>query len=286
MKQCPSCKAEFDSTEWKCPACGWGPEVRDGFITFAPSLADEGGGFAPEYFEGLAQNEPGNFWFENRNRLLAWALDKYFPNCKTLLEIGCGTGFVLSRLHQDFPAVNFTGSEVFIEGLRFAAKRLSGVQLFQMDARNIPFKEEFDVIGAFDVLEHIEEDEQVLQEMYRAVKPSGGIIITVPQHKWLWSQLDDMSYHKRRYSRKELVDRVRSAGFDVAFTGSFVSFLLPAMLASRLRKKRGDIDIQGEFKIGARANSILSAVMRSEAALIRAGVRFPAGGSLLLIAKK
>jgi ubiquinone/menaquinone biosynthesis C-methylase UbiE len=202
------------------------------------------------------------------------------------LEIGCGTGFVITGLRAKFPQVSFTGSEIFLAGLRFAADRLPGVQLLQMDARHIPFKEEFDVVGAFDVLEHIEEDEAVLTEMFRAVRPGGGIMITVPQHPWLWSQLDDLSYHKRRYTRRELLTKVRAAGFEVKLVTSFVSFLLPLMYLSRLRKKRGEIDIQQEFKIGHTVNLALSAVMRFETMLIRSGIRIHAGGSLLLVATK
>ena len=64
-----------------------------------------------------------------------------------------------------------------------------------MDARRIPFEDEFDVIGAFDVLEHIKEDEQVLVQMHRAVKSGGGIMLTVPQHMFLWSEQDVQAHH-------------------------------------------------------------------------------------------
>lgn len=66
-----------------------------------------------------------------------------------------------------------------------------------MDARRIPFEGEFDVIGAFDVLEHIEEDERVLGQLNAALRSGGGIIATVPQHQWLWSEMDTVSGHRR-----------------------------------------------------------------------------------------
>jgi SAM-dependent methyltransferase len=269
-----------------CPSCGQQPPTRDDFLVFAPSLAEEGDGFSPDYFQVLAANEKGNFWFENRNRLIEWALRKYFPTCCSFLEIGCGTGFVLSYLRSTHSDISFTGSEIFLTGLRFASGRLSGVQLLQMDARHIPFEDEFDVIGAFDVLEHIEEDEAVLSEMYRSVKPGGGILVTVPQHRWLWSRVDEISFHKRRYSNRELRNKVQEAGFEVVRSTSFVSFLLPLMGATRLRKKKGRVDIDEEYKISAVVNKMLSSIMSLEARAIRAGFRFPAGGSLLLIAKK
>lgn len=55
-----------------------------------------------------------------------------------------------------------------------------------------PFRKEFDTIGVFDVLEHVHEDEQILAQMHRAVHPDGGgIMLTVPQHPWLWSPTDE-----------------------------------------------------------------------------------------------
>src|SRR4030095_11666933 len=149
---------------------------------------------------------------------------------KTFLEIGCGTGFVLSGVKEALPSLTLAGSEIFSEGLGFAAQRLPDVDLFQMDARRIPFREEFDVIGAFDVLEHIQEDEAVLTQMYAATKKGGGILITVPHHPFLWSGSDEFARHARRYKTRELCDKVRRAGFHVLRVTSFVSVLLPALI--------------------------------------------------------
>ena len=77
-----------------------------------------------------------------------------------------------------------------------------------MDARRIPFEREFDVVGAFDVLEHIVEDEDVLGQMFKATRPGGGLLVTVPQHPFLWSASDEHAMHQRRYSRAELRRKV------------------------------------------------------------------------------
>ena len=114
-----------------------------------------------------------NFWFRARNKLIIWALRRYFPNAATFLEIGCGTGFVLAGVRQAFPKLRISGSDIFTEGLVFARERAVSVSLFQMDARCIPFTEEFDVIGAFDVLEHIEEDVDVLRQMFKSTRVGG-----------------------------------------------------------------------------------------------------------------
>src|SRR5262249_55958885 len=141
----------------------------------------------------------------NRARLINLLLKRYFPHAGNLLEIGCGTGSVLLALRTAFPRLELAGSELFPRGLEFARQRLgSKVLLLQMDARAIPAVCEFDVIGAFDVIEHIEEDERVIGQIYTALKPGGGTIIAVPQHPCLWSPADDAARHQRRYVRGEL----------------------------------------------------------------------------------
>ena len=232
--------------------------------------------------------EAGNFWFRSRNRLLVWALQRYFPEAKNLLEIGCGTGFVLSGLRLTFPQLVLSGSEIFSEGLNFAAERLPGVELFQMDARRIPFREEFDLIGAFDMLEHVKEDEEVLSQMYRATRPGGGILLTVPHHPFLWSASDDFARHVRRYTTRELNDKVKRAGFDVLLVTSFVTLLLPLLVLSRFKQQfnGGKFDPAAEFNISSWMNTTLEKILDGERTMIRAGLSFPAGGSLLLVARR
>lgn len=152
------------------------------------------------------------------------------------MEIGCGTGFVVSAVSRALPHLEISASEIFAHGLEFAERRCPGITLFQMDARAIPFDSAFDVIGAFDVIEHIEEDDLVLRNIWRALKPGGGVLLTVPQHRFLWSAQDERAFHKRRYSSPELCLKLRQAGFTVRHITSFVSLLFPFMLISRLRK--------------------------------------------------
>ena len=235
MKICPACGNRFEANDFYCPVCRHSPELRDGYPDFAPELKAGYDGFNAGLFASLAKLEEGNFWFESRNRLLIWTLSRYFPYTETFLEIGCGTGFVLSGIRREFQGTKLFGSDIFSEGFAYAKDRVPEATFYQMDARNIPFENEFDVIGAFDVIEHIEEDEVVLSQIFRAVKSKGGLILTVPQHQWLWSKNDESACHKRRYSKKGLMKKVEKAGFRVLRLTSFVSFLLPLMAASRLR---------------------------------------------------
>ncbi len=263
MKRCASGHV-YTNAEWNCPDCGDGPVRLDGYLAFAPELARKNDGFAAEYFPKVATFEEGNFWFESRNRLLLWAVGRYFPQLQV------------------------SGSEMFVDALPYAASRLPGTTLFQMDARRIPFESEFDLIGGFDVLEHIEEDNAVLREMHRALQPGGGLILTVPQHPFLWSVIDDYSFHKRRYTRSELIGKVRAAGFEILTVTSFISILLPFMFLSRLRRRSAarDFDPHAEFKIGAGVNRILTQALTLERLAIQQGASLPMGGSLLLVAQR
>lgn len=246
-------------------------------------------GFKTHYFKELAELEAGNFWFRARNKLILWALHKYSSGLKSFLEIGCGTGFVISAISKQFPEARLSGSEYLEEGLVHARHRVPGAEFTQMDARHISFESELEAIGAFDVLEHIEEDEVVLQQIYKALKPGGIVFITVPQHRWLWSAVDEYACHVRRYDANELHQKVCRAGFEIIQSTSFISVLLPAMYLSRLlqwNKTDMNMDDVAGLHINPILNKIFEWFLGFELILIRVGVSLPVGGSRLLVARK
>lgn len=290
MKICCFCQTPFESETWVCPACKASPEERASGIVFAaPDMAEEGDGFRPEYFNELSRLEIDNFWFRARNALILDTLHTHCSEAASFLEVGCGTGNVLAAVASEFPSSRLVGSEVFRVGLAFAQKRLPNVKFLQMDARRIPYSEEFDTVGAFDVLEHIDEDSLVLAQMHRALLPGGTLILTVPQHPWFWTYQDVLACHVRRYSAAELVEKVEQAGFRVVDSVSFVSLLFPLMWLSR-RIHRFDTshrtDALADMRVSPLLNRLLGKVMDAEMFLIRRGLRFPVGGSILLVAKK
>jgi SAM-dependent methyltransferase len=287
MKRCLACDFGFEGESWACPECGHRPVSCNGLLRFAEDLLNERVGFKPEYFARLAGIEETNFWFRARNELIQWALRDYFPNAKSFFEVGCGTGFVLAGIRESFPRMRLAGSEIFIDGLAIAQTRLPNAELYQMDARRIPFEREFDVVGAFDVLEHVAEDEVTLAQMFNAIQPGGGLLLTVPQHRFLWSASDEYAMHQRRYARAELRKKVESAGLQIERITSFNSLLLPLMIWSRmLRKRDQDLQLWREFEISPALNKTLESILKLERMVIRKGVSFSAGGSLLLIGRK
>jgi SAM-dependent methyltransferase len=262
-------------------------ERRDGFLSWAPELARQNDGFDPASFRALAEAEPGHFWFRGRNAIILWALRRYFPNAASFLEVGCGTGFVLSGVAGSFPELRLAGSEIYTEGLGFAARRVPRAELEQMDGRRLPYVGEFVVAAGFDVIEHIEEDQLVLENLYRATKPGGGCLLTVPQHPWLWSAADEVACHKRRYRRQDLHEKVAAAGFRVLRSTSFVSFLLPLLaLARRTRARNRNSVEQESLHVNPVLNGLLEQVLGLERLLIRVGLDLPVGGSRLVVAKR
>lgn len=289
MKVCLKCQNTFSSLGWSCPSCSYEPVRLNGIEAHAPEFASGGGGFKSEYFAELARIEADSFWFRARNELIVWALRTYKPDAQNFFEVGCGTGFVLSGIANAYPKIALSGSEIFLEGLSHAAERIPSSCFMQMDARHIPFENEFDAIGAFDVLEHIEEDDAVLTQLYRAMTPGGILLLTVPQHPWLWSASDEYACHVRRYTCLEIESRLAKPGFEILRSTSFVTGLLPAMIFSRWLQKgklTKCVDPTAELRIPKALNAIFKVLMRPELKLIRLGLSFPIGGSRLIVAKK
>ena len=284
MKICPACDARFDAVIWSCPSCAWTAPLHGN----VPSLATSEGvhGFAAEFFPTLHHIERTHFWFRGRNAVITWAIRRYFPAAKTFLEVGGGNGQVTRAIQRACPGMRLTVSEVFLEGLAAATASIEGVEFVQADLLRLPWDGEFDLIGAFDVLEHVNDHDVAVAQMRRALRPGGGIVITVPQHPSLWTDVDEVAKHQRRYSRAELVGLLERAGFRVRRVTSFVSLLLPVFIATRRWRHTTPSNAAALFEISPLANRVGHTVMTVERALIRAGISFPAGGSLLAVAEK
>jgi SAM-dependent methyltransferase len=264
----------------------------DGFRCYAPEHAFEEVDYPSAGFDVSRQVEEASFWCRSRNRLIGSLIDRYVGTAPArMLELGCGIGGVLTEL-ATHPNLTLTGSEIYLHGLRYARTRLPQIDFIQLDATTMPFSDTFEVVGAFDVLEHIEADETAIARVRDALTPGGLFLITVPQYPSMWSRLDELVHHKRRYTRRELTSKLARAGFELRYVGSFVSTLFPFMLASRLLPRRaaagaGEADqFQSEVQFPPLLNAVFDRVMRVDEAAVRTGVSLPFGGSLIAVGRK
>ena len=234
----------------------------------------------------LVDAESWHFWFCTRRDLVRWMIGACFPRRRSLLEVGCGTGHLLGDLRQQSPDVLLAGCDILFEALSSARSRLPGVPLFQADAYRLPTIRQFDVVAALDVIEHLDDDRGALHEMFRVVTPGGGLLLTVPQHQWLWSATDSFSRHRRRYSRADLLEKTRAAGFEIVRCTSFFTVTLPLIALHRFWPRRSSSEPVEELHISKILNAIATALLQPESWLIRLGMSMPIGSSLILVARR
>lgn len=263
----------------------------DGVKCYHPEVAESFESYPESGFDVTDDVEAESFWVRSRVRLLRHeVLTLSARRSARILEIGCGTGTLLRSLAGE-KGLELLGSEAYLRGLRSAIHHSPGIEFIQLDATRIPFDSEFDIVGAFDVIEHIEDDEAVLRGIHRSLKPGGHLILTVPQHRFLWSRLDELVYHKRRYARRDLLEQLRRSGLDVMYVTSFVFTLFPLLLASRLLDRRSQTasdaaEFDRRVRFNPIVNRIFDRVMRIDEALIRRRWSLPCGGSLLVVARR
>ena len=259
--------------------------------------------YDPSHFELLDRVEDAHFWFRARHRVIEAlarrALATVPAPCR-VLELGCGNGGVLPTLRRACPDGLVVGMDLYAEGLR-RARRRSDCPLVQGDVRQAPFGGTFSLVGMFDVLEHLPDERSVLQAVRGLVSPGGALLITVPAHMALWSNVDVAADHRRRYSVAELRARLEENGFTVEYCSQFMAALYPIMWLSRrgtsaLRKLRGtggrgDGADAGavnthELKVVPGLNAALAALLGTDAALVKRGWRLPIGTSLCALARR
>jgi SAM-dependent methyltransferase len=259
-------------------------------------MTDINESYDPRYFEPLFAAEERHFWFVARNKVINALVQKALVGRKDpvrILEVGCGTGNVLRSLENQFPQAVLTGMDLFYEGLGLAQKRVT-CPLIQADLAFPPFARPFDLVGLFDVLEHIKEDQSVLHQLFQVVMPGGFLLITVPADPRLWSYFDIASHHVRRYTLVELISKVVSAGFEVDFVSPYIAATYPLVWINRHSKgdagNANDPNVHrhaaDELRIVPVINDILRVILSVEAKWLSGGNHLPFGSSLVILARK
>jgi SAM-dependent methyltransferase len=260
--------------------------------------------------------EDRHWWFRGR-RALIWALLRRADVTvhPRLLDAGCGTG---RNLVEFGPLGRASGVDPSPDAVSFCHQRgLDDVRVAGLE--DLPFgDDEFDLLLACDVLEHIEDDTGAMRELRRVAAPGARLLITVPAYQWMWTEHDVQLHHVRRYTLAVLQERLRASGWTVTQATYFNSILLPVVAAARLTSRwsarwaaarssrpssrpsshlsspessasattrssrQGHTDLD---RTPALLNAVLELPMRLEAALVGRGARFPAGVSLGLVCR-
>jgi SAM-dependent methyltransferase len=291
---CPVCKKPLEHSDGKCVCrkCSKVFPVIDGIPSFV-AHRETANSFDASAFEFLFQMEQKHFWHVGRREIILDVLRRNIPDLteSKMLEVGCGNGSVLTFLNKN--GIKVEGGDIFMEGLAFCRQQVDTVPLYQLDVLALPFRDEFDVIGLFDVLEHIDDDSKALMEIGQALKRSGVLLITVPAYRFLWSYFDEFSHHKRRYSRDGLISKLRQAGFTVKKASYYMFFLFPLLAAIRLigntRHRSGDSQVKVgmalEMKTVPVVNEVFLGLLKLERFLLRY-FNLPFGTSLIVLAKR
>lgn len=232
--------------------------------------------------------EGSHWWFVGRRAILESFLNGIVQKLRTphsalrILDIGCGTGANLEMLERFGEA---EGVDVSDDALEFC--RQKGLTAQKGLAEKLPFADEtFDLTTALDVVEHLDEDVAGLKEMYRVTKRGGYSLIFVPAFMWLWGVQDDVSNHRIRYTKKQIVERLEKAGYTIErATYANWTFFAP-ILAGRTLMKITGIKPESENNITVSAlNGVFGKLFGVERFWLR-NFDFPFGVSIVVVAKK
>ena len=226
--------------------------------------------------------EDRHWWFRGRRAVIRGLLEHAQPpHPGRVLDAGCGTGRNVVE-YADLGQV--TGIEPSPAAVDYCRRRgLDNV--VEASVESLPFEDgSFDLIFASDVLEHLDDHVVGMRELRRVVADGGWFIATVPAYQWLWSSHDDSHHHRLRFTRPQLLEGARAAGWRPVFATYFNTILLPPIAAVRAFRRNGSGSESSDYDLAPPLlDKILGAPMQAEARAIARGVRLPAGVSVGMV---
>jgi SAM-dependent methyltransferase len=254
--------------------------------------------YDPNLYASLVAVEDRHFWFRARNRAITAVFESVRAGLQPgyrVLEVGCGTGNVLRDLQKSAVGGTVVGMDLHLEGLRYAQRRVDPALLVRADAGRPPFSVRFDVVGLFDVIEHLDDDVAVLRQLRELLTANGTLLLTVPANRNLWSYFDVGAHHRRRYEMAELHDKLVAAGYSVDYLTPYMSALYPALWAGRrLAASRSPHPTdaasawslaEADLKVRPVSGAVLGFLLGQELPWLRRRRRLPIGASLLAVAR-
>lgn len=233
-----------------------------------------------------AQVERDHWWFEGRRRLLRRLLAPRAPFARAL-DVGCGTGANAGELARC--AEHTIGIDAAAGAIGAAGRRQPHHEvLICGDAFCLPLADQsVDLVAALDLLEHLDDDQAAVGELFRVLQPGGSVIVFVPALPLLWGLQDQVSHHHRRYRRAQLAALIADAGFVVERLTYFNTLLFAPILALRLAMRAWrPRSLENENQIGGpRLNRALGALFRLEGPLL-SRLDLPIGVSLACLARR
>ena len=235
--------------------------------------------------------EKNSFWFEHRNKCITTIIEQYHPP-GTVFDVGGGNGIVASAIQ------NMGIDVVLVEpGMTGAINsKQNGVQsVICSTIQDAGFlNNSIPAMGLFDVLEHIESDQDFLVSINRLLIPGGKLYLTVPAFRILWSTEDNYAEHFRRYSTTELIQKLSSSGFNYIYSTYIFSFLvLPILLIRTIPSRLGfrrTISKNQEMNEHRPPTGILGGLFDQfssfEIKLLWKKKSIPFGGSCLIVVEK
>lgn len=188
-------------------------------------------------YDRMAELDELHWWYRARREVLAALIRRRAmppPNAR-LLEVGCGTGHNVAMLER-FGTVDAIEMD---SAARAVAEKRLGRPVGSAMLPELPgiARQHYDLVGAFDVVEHVEDDRAAIATLGQCLKPGGRLVISVPAHQWMWSAHDDANHHKRRYSKASLRRLIEDSPLKLEAIGYFNSLLFPAAVAARFAGK-------------------------------------------------
>jgi SAM-dependent methyltransferase len=241
-----------------------------------------------EEYDRLRLVEDRMWWFAAIHANLLTLYRQTMPRLPTtnrLLDAGCGTGGFLARLRREMPDTPTIGVDADETAGRWAAEK-SARPVCVGSVNALPFADAaFATIVSVDVLCHRHVDEaQALAQFHRCLAAGGILVLNLPAYRWLMSHHDEAVYTARRYTRRQVLGLLRAAGFRPIFASYWNIVLFPLMVVTRKLLPAGsgsDVKLQPRI-----VETLCRAATALERALMRRGVRFPFGGSVLAVATK